>query len=74
MDLASRSFKTPVSELSADSEPETTAGWRSLAHIEFLLSMEAAFGLQIGPTEMMSIITLGDAIEFVRGAKAASSP
>ena len=74
MDLASRSFKTPVSELSADSEPETTAGWSSLAHMDFLLSMEAAFGLQIGPTEMMSIITLGDAIEFVRGAKAASSP
>lgn len=70
LELASRSFRAPLSELSADSEPETTAGWSSLAHMDFLLALESAFGLQIGPDDMLSIVTLGDAIEFVRGATA----
>jgi long-chain acyl-CoA synthetase len=74
VELASRSFKTPVSELSADSEPETTVGWNSLAHMDFLLSLESAFELRIGPADMLSIVTLGDAIEFVRGATATTQP
>lgn len=65
LELAARCFKTPVTELSLDSEPETTAGWNSLAHIEFILSLETEFGIKISPAEMLSIVTLGDAVEFI---------
>ena len=62
---ASRIFKTPVTELTADSEPETTAGWNSLAHMEFIVTIEAEFGISVAPADMLSIVTLGDAIEFI---------
>ncbi len=65
LELAARCFKTPVAELSLDSEPETTAGWNSLAHIDFILSREVEFGIKISPNEMLSIVTLGDAVEFI---------
>ena len=63
--LAARIFKTPVAELTADSEPETTAGWNSLAHMEFIVTIEAEFGISVAPADMLSIVTLGDAIEFI---------
>ncbi len=65
LELAARCFKTPVTELSLDSEPETTAGWNSLAHIEFILSVETEFGIKIAPADMLSIVTLGAAVEFL---------
>ena len=68
LELASSSFRTPVDELSLDSESETTAGWNSLAHMDFLMSIEATFGLRIAPADVMSIVTLGDAIEHVTQA------
>ena len=70
LELASSSFRTPVTELSLDSESETTAGWNSLAHMDFLVSIEASFGLKIAPADMLSIVTLGDAVEHVTEALA----
>jgi len=64
-ELASQSFKAPLADLTVDSEPETTAGWSSLAHMDFLLALEAAFDIKMAPGDMLSIVTLGDAIEFV---------
>jgi long-chain acyl-CoA synthetase len=66
--VAARCFATPVAELSLDSEPETTAGWTSLAHLDFLLSLEAAFGITISPSDMLSITTLRDVVEHVARA------
>ena len=63
-DLAAQSFNTPLSELSVDSEPESTAGWSSLAHMDFLLALESAFGIKLAPGDMLEIVTLGDAIEY----------
>ena len=63
--IAARSFKTAVGDLSLDSEPESTAGWTSLAHVDFLMNLEHEFGLTISPAEMLSIETLADAVELV---------
>lgn len=70
-ELASQSFKTPVAELSMDSEPESTAGWSSLAHMDFLLALESAFDIKLAPGDMLSILTLGDAIEYIGAQRAA---
>lgn len=64
-EIAARAFKTPAADLALDSEPETTAGWNSLAHMEFIVSLEAEFGVTVSPSDMLSIDTLGDAIEFI---------
>jgi long-chain acyl-CoA synthetase len=63
--LAAKSFNTPVAELSVDSEPETTDGWSSLAHMDFLLALESAFGIKMAPGDMLSIMTLGDAVDYI---------
>ena len=70
-ELASQSFKTPGAELSMDSEPESTAGWSSLAHMDFLLALESAFDIKMAPGDMLSILTLGDAIEYIGAQRAA---
>lgn len=71
MELAASSFKTNLATLTADSEPETTEGWTSLAHMDFLVAIESTFDLQIAPQDMLDIVTLGDAIDYVQGALAA---
>ena len=69
-DIAARSFKTPVDGLSLESEPESTAGWSSLAHVDFLMAIENEFGITIGPGDMLDIETLGDAVELVARKRA----
>lgn len=64
-ELAARSFNAAVADLTVDSEPDSTAGWSSLAHMDFLLGLEAAFDIKLAPGDMLSIVTLGDAIEHV---------
>ena len=65
LELAARSFATPAAALSPDSEPETTAGWTSLAHVDFLVALEAEFGITISPTDMLSITSLADVIDLI---------
>lgn len=73
-ELAERIFKTPQGELSLDSEPESTEGWNSLAHMDFLVALESHFEIQIAPDDMLSILTLGDAIDYVTSAVSRRSP
>jgi long-chain acyl-CoA synthetase len=68
MQLAAAAFKCDVSALDLESEPETTDGWTSLAHMDFLVSLEATFGMTLSPSDMLDIVTLGDAIEHVQAA------
>jgi len=73
LDIAATCFRTPVAELSLDSEPESTGGWNSLAHMDFLLAIESAFGIRMAPSDMLAIETLGDAVDFVDSALARSA-
>jgi len=71
--LAAASFKSAPADLSLDSEPETTTGWNSLAHMDFMLSLESEFGVKLSPDDMLSIVTLGDAVHCVRQAMASTA-
>jgi long-chain acyl-CoA synthetase len=70
IELAARVFKISIDELSVESEPENTAGWNSLAHIDFIVSLEAEFKLVIPPDEILSLDTLGDAVALVKKLRA----
>lgn len=59
-------FKAPVAELSLDSNADNTKGWNSLAHVEFLLTLEKEFGFRMTPQAIMTIQSLKDAIDVVR--------
>ena len=64
--VAAQSFKCAPENLSLESTAETVKGWNSLAHVEFLLSLEKEFGIKIGPKEILSVRSLGDALRIVR--------
>ncbi len=66
LEIAAEAFKTPVEHLELDAAPESTSGWDSLAHMDFLSSLEATFDIEIDPEDMLSIDTLGAAVEHVR--------
>ena len=66
-------FKTDVRSLSLESDATNTAGWNSLAHVEFLLALEAEFDLRLAPRDLMTIVCLGDAVRVLE-AKLAEAP
>ena len=65
INLAAHSFKCPAEELNMESTAETTRGWNSLAHVEFLLNLEKEFEIKIEPRDIMSVRSIGDAMNIV---------
>lgn len=63
--VAARTFKTGADKLSMRSDADNTKGWNSLAHVEFLLGLEQEFGLRMSPQDIMTIRSLGDALNVV---------
>jgi long-chain acyl-CoA synthetase len=68
---AARAFKCRAEDLSAESNPRTTPGWSSLAHVEFLMALEVEFSINLQPDEIMRIDTVGDALALVEKRVAA---
>jgi acyl carrier protein len=66
--IAADVLGVPVESVTADSSPETLEGWDSLKHINIMMAIEQAFGVEILPEEMDEIRTVGDAVRLV-GAK-----
>jgi long-chain acyl-CoA synthetase len=71
--VGARTFKTDVRSLSLESNATNTAGWNSLAHVEFLLALEAEFDVRLAPRDLMTIVCLGDAVRVVE-TKLAEAP
>jgi long-chain acyl-CoA synthetase len=68
---AARAFKCRAEDLSVESNPRTTPGWSSLAHVEFLMALEVEFSINLQPDEIMRIDTVGDALALVEQRTAA---
>lgn len=68
--LAAKSFKCAEDELTLASTAETTKGWSSLAHVEFLLNLEKEFGIKVEPKDILSVRSIGDALAVVERKKA----
>lgn len=69
--IAAHAFKCPAESLTLESNTETTRGWNSLAHVEFLLSLEKEFGIKVEPKDILTVRSVGDALALVEKKKAA---
>lgn len=65
IEIAAHSFKCPQDSLSLASTAETTKGWNSLAHVEFLLNLEKEYGIKMDPKDILRVRSLTDALEIV---------
>jgi long-chain acyl-CoA synthetase len=72
--VAASAFKTDLGSLSLESDASNTAGWNSLAHVEFLLSLEIEFEVRMVPRDLMSIVSLGDAVRVIDAKMAEVRP
>jgi len=63
--IAASSFRTDPARLTLASVPEDVMGWDSLAHMEFVIALEQAFGINLTPRDVISIDSLGKALALV---------
>ncbi|MEO6340624.1 MAG: AMP-binding protein [Caulobacteraceae bacterium] len=66
LNVAGRCFKTDPAKLSQASAPDDVLGWDSLAHLEFIVAIEAEFGLKLAAREIMRMDRLGKVVELLR--------
>lgn len=67
LSAAAETFRTSASELSEFSTPADVAGWDSLAHLQFVVALEEAFGVTLAPADIIRIDSIGEAERIVRG-------
>lgn len=65
MRIAAHCFKAPLEHLKPEYTQEDVKGWDSMAHIEFLLTLEKECGLRFEPRDILSVRTIGDAMTLV---------
>ena len=58
--LFSNILAEPVDSMSDETSPRTSMNWDSARHIELILAIEAAYGIQFSMPEMTSLHSLGD--------------
>ncbi len=64
--LASDLFRVPAHHLSLASGPANTAGWDSLAHINFVIAIEAGFGIRLSASDVVRMESLDATIELIK--------
>jgi len=52
-------FDAAITELSADSSPETLERWDSMQHLNLVLALEQRFDIQLMPEEIETMISVG---------------
>jgi acyl carrier protein len=72
-EIAADVFGVPVDELPEDAGADTVAGWDSLHHLELMLAVEMAFGVQISSEAMPGLLSLDAIEEHLREQGAAAS-
>jgi long-chain acyl-CoA synthetase len=64
--VASEVFQTPVSALSVKDTSYSVAGWDSLAHLEFITSLEDRFKIKFNTAEIITMNNIQKAINLVK--------
>lgn len=70
--LAARVFVCEPSDLRLSSEPRSTFGWDSFAHLTLISEVERAFGVALSARDVLRVTTLGHLAEIV-GERAAGA-
>ena len=63
--IAADIFDVPLGEITADSSPDTIVAWDSAQHLQFVLALEEALGIEFAPEEIELIRSVGTAEELV---------
>ena len=64
--MAAEVFKAPLTEIRPSFAAADIPGWDSFGHLAFMVELEARFGIQLAPAEILSVRTLADAQRLVR--------
>jgi acyl carrier protein len=51
-------FGVPLTEVSADSSPQTVEAWDSMGHLNLVLALEQSFGVQFSPEEIAAMTSV----------------
>lgn len=63
---AAQAFNVPISTLRPDDTSRSIAGWDSMAHLDFIIRLEKAVGVQFDTAEIMSMNSLHGAEDLIR--------
>jgi long-chain acyl-CoA synthetase len=67
LDLAANCFKVDRARLSLSSTPHDITGWDSLAHMEFVVALETAFGKRLSARDVVALDRLDKALALITG-------
>ena len=56
-------FGVSVDDVTADSSPQSIESWDSMAHLNLVLSLEQAFGVNFAPEEIAELISVSAIVE-----------
>jgi len=59
-------FGVSVDDVTADSSPQSIESWDSMAHLNLVLSLEQAFGVNFAPEEIAELISVSAVVDRVR--------
>jgi long-chain acyl-CoA synthetase len=64
--IAADSFQVPVSHLSMRDTSQTISGWDSLAHLDFITSLEVHFKVRFNTAEVITMNSIRKATELIK--------
>lgn len=67
-------FGVDIREVTVESSPETIASWDSQAHLNYVLALEAEFGIQLSAVAAADILDVGLAVAAVEERVAKQAP
>jgi len=71
--IAADLFDLPIERIGTESSSETIDQWDSLAHLNFALSLEEAFDVQLEPEEIEEMVSIGQAAKTIEAARSRRS-
>ncbi len=60
-------FGVPVDDLTADSSPQSVEAWDSMGHLNLVLALEQAFGVQLSPEDISGMTSVMLAAQTLAG-------
>ena len=67
--VAADVLNLPLDRVTRETSPDTVQNWDSVQHLNLVLALEAAMGIQLEPEDIERIRTVGAAIDVVEEKK-----
>ncbi|HWE02465.1 MAG TPA: acyl carrier protein [Tepidisphaeraceae bacterium] len=64
--IAADVFNLPLNQVTGQTSPKTVDNWDSVQHLNFVLALEEAMGIQLEPQDIEQIRSVGAALDVVR--------